>query len=321
MNQVELVAVVNSFNRIGLLKKSLRALAKALKESGLRSAIVVFDAGSTDGSREFVETFPREDALPVDCLGPEGKRGSSFSEGVNAAVEHSLLEYPEAEWILLWETDNRTENMNAIPTAAALLKKESTLAGTGFTVEKDTGDKGGFGASFPTLTSFLAGRQLAHALGLEKERKHIEGEIHGVRWMTCDIVYSSPLLIRAAAWKGIGAFDEVNFPFAESDIDWCWRAAQGGWKLAVIDIPGVIHDNRREQSFWSDKRAVDFCRARLRLFRKRYGDGIDFLKPVLFIRHCLEWAACFLAAPFLKQPGQSLRKRWELARTVWRGYE
>jgi len=321
MRRVELVAIINSFNRIELLKESLRSLTMALKESGLNAAIIVFDAGSADGSREFIETFPRDESLPVLCLGPEGEEGRSFSAGVNTAVEHALAEFPSTEWILLWETDNRIENMNAVPIAAGLLKKEKRLAGAGFTVEKDTGEKTGFGASFPTLVSFLAGRQISHALGLEKEKLREGDEINGVRWSTCDIVFTSPLLIKAAAWKEIGAFDEDNFPFAESDIDWCWRAASMGWRLAVLDLPGVVHDNRREQSSWSDKRAADFCRGRLRLFRKRYGTGIDLLKPLLFTRHCLEWGACFLAAPFLGQPGRTLKKRRELIKTVWRDYD
>src|ERR1051325_285742 len=82
---IELVVVINSFNRKDLLQRAVDSLTQALRQASFCSAIVVFEAGSSDGSRELLEEWARQN--PGDNLslvGPETGR-SSFADGVNAA--------------------------------------------------------------------------------------------------------------------------------------------------------------------------------------------------------------------------------------------
>ena len=48
-SQIELVAIINSFNRRELLEKAIASLTQVLRKATFGSAIIVFDAGSNDG--------------------------------------------------------------------------------------------------------------------------------------------------------------------------------------------------------------------------------------------------------------------------------
>src|ERR1043165_3809018 len=80
---VELVAVINSFNRRALLEKALVSLTNALRSASFGSAIVVFEAGSKDGSVEFLRSWQDLNAGDNLVLVESAGADSSFSEGVN----------------------------------------------------------------------------------------------------------------------------------------------------------------------------------------------------------------------------------------------
>src|ERR1043165_6952839 len=96
---VELVAVINSFNRRPLLEKALVSLTSALRNAPFGSAIVVFDAGSKDGSVEFLRSW--QDLNPGDnlILVEPASGDSSFSEGVNRGGAVALEQFPDCRWL------------------------------------------------------------------------------------------------------------------------------------------------------------------------------------------------------------------------------
>jgi len=55
---IELAVIINSFNRLSLLRQVLPSITQALEFLTLKSVVIVFDAGSTtDGSVEFIKNF------------------------------------------------------------------------------------------------------------------------------------------------------------------------------------------------------------------------------------------------------------------------
>ena len=65
----KLAAILSSFNRLNLLQTALGSLTEVLPRLPWRSAVIIFDAGSTDGSIEWIETFSRtHPELPVHHL-------------------------------------------------------------------------------------------------------------------------------------------------------------------------------------------------------------------------------------------------------------
>jgi GT2 family glycosyltransferase len=321
-NRVELVAVVNSLNRRELLEASLSSLTAALRQLPFGAAIVVFDAGSTDGSVDWLREFQSSCATPeVFIVVPSASEDTSFSAGVNAGCHHALAKFPELRWLFLFETDNFIASGEPIALAARLLDSHPQVGAAGFTVTRRSGKPAGFGCSFPSVAQFLIGQQLTSVLRLDRPRMIAKPPFEGYSWGRCDVVYTSPLLIKRDVWEETKGLDAATFPFAECDLDWCWRANRSGWEMAVIDLKGVVHDNVDQASSWSSTRVLSFHRGRFRLLQRHLHTPAILLKLGLLTRHALEFAALVLASPALSRPGGSLRKRWVLITTVLHGYQ
>lgn len=315
--EVELVVIVNSFNRRALLERAIRSLFGALRE--LQIAVVVFEAGSNDGSREFLESWQREN--PGDCLlviAPQGMK-SSFSDGVNSACAAALEKFPVCRWLFLYETDNALQAAAPITSALSLLAQQPKLAAAGFTVSLESGERVGYGMRFPSVLSLALGQNLSYWLNLHRPNESTWRETGGVRWRECDIVFTSPLLIRREAWEQSSGFDAEAFPFSDSDLDWAWRCSQLGWKMAVIEADGVVHDNLTQMSAWSAGRVLDFHRSRSRLLRRYRGASVAFIKPLLVARHALELALLKIRRD--PHAAAKMERRRQLLRTVWNDYE
>jgi GT2 family glycosyltransferase len=288
----EIAVILNSFNRKALLKSAVASLVKAFETETGRLRLFVFDAGSTDGSQEWIEKFAREQReVQVRLLRPGPNDGNSFSAGINAATRAALKE-AETELLFLYETDNALDSIQPIDDALGILQRHPEIGAIGFTARKYSGIASGFGCRFPTPMQFVLGPQLCHRFKLDTPRMEWKEE-GGVSWSKCDVVYTSPLLIRREAWERAGEFDEKNFPFSDSDLDWAWRLKKAGFVSAVLKTDAVIHDNQNALSDWSGKRALHFHQARLRLLEKHCGCSRQLLLPLLFLRHTLEAiAAC-----------------------------
>lgn len=316
----ELVAVINSFNRRGLLEKAVTSLMRALRQVSFGSAVVVFEAGSTDGSRDFLKTWREQN--PNDRLTivtpPLGR--TSFSDGVNAGCATALTQFPECRWLFLYETDNWLASAEPLSAAISLLEANPQLAAAGFTVRQHNGIFCGYGMRFPGYLSLMLGQKLTLRWNLARPNDSNWQITDGVRWRTCDVIFTSPLLIRRETWEQAGGFDARAFPFSDSDLDWAWRSARADWKMAVIASGAVVHDNLEQSSAWSANRAVDFHRSRLRLLKRHRGNRSAFIKPMLFLRHCLE--ALLLACKSGSDPivREKLAKRRQMLRTVWSDY-
>jgi GT2 family glycosyltransferase len=321
VDPVTLVAVVNSFNRKALFEASLASLTSALRQLPFRTAIVVFEAGSTDGSAEWLRAYQSYCDVPeISIVMPASSDDTSFAAGVNAGCLHAISRYPRLQWLFLFETDNLIAGSEPVELATRLLNFHAQIGAAGFTVTRRSGEPTGFGCSFPTVPQFLMGQQLAAMLRLDRPRMSVEPLFDGYRWGICDVVFTSPLLIKRTAWEESGGLDAAMFPFADCDLDWCRRAQQNGWKMAVIELKGVIHDNEDQSSAWSSQRVLAFHRARFQLLQRHLRARTSLLKIGLFVRHVIEFAALALASPLLSHPGGSLKKRWLLITTVMHNY-
>ena len=317
---VELVAIINSFNRRSLLERAVASLTDALGSAQFGSAIIVFEAGSNDGSAEFLGTWrenhPADNLFVIEASADR----RSFSDGVNIACAHAIARFPRCRWLFLYETDNCLTSAEPLEKAISLLEAESQLAAAGFTVKQHDGTFCGYGMRFPNTLSFALGQNLATRLNLHAPNNSAWQLSDGIRWRTCDVVFTSPLLIRREAWEASGGFDAAKFPFSDTDLDWAWRCATLGWEMAVIASENVVHDNLEQLSAWSANRAVDFHRNRFRLLKRHRGKYVALLKPFLFLRHWLEimiLARKSAADPIAKE---KLAKRKQMLRTVWNDY-
>ena len=320
-SRIELVAIINSFNRRELLERAIGSLTQALRKAAFGSAIIVFDAGSTDGSRQFLDTWSEQnpaDNLIVVTASMNGS--SSFADGVNTACSTALARFPDCRWLFLYETDNWLDSIQPLSEAISLLEAEPGLAAAGFAVRRHNGVPCGYGMRFPSSISLALGLNLAARWDLERPNDSKWRETNAIRWRTCDVIFTSPLLIRRAAWEQSRGFDAGAFPFSDSDLDWAWRCAKLGWKMAVIESQEVVHDNLQQASAWSSNRVIDFHRSRLRLLRRHRGNRIILIKPLLFFRHLVETMMLMGRGGSDSVTGAKLAKRRQLLNSVWTDY-
>src|SRR5437660_1507176 len=317
---IELVAIITSFNRRSLLERALGSLTEALRSARFPSAVIVFEAGSNDGSSEFLNAWRENHSGENFFVIKASPDRCSFSDGLNIGCAEAIARFPQCRWLLLYETDNCLTNPEPLEKGMSLLKREAQLAAAGFTVKQHDGKFFGYGVRFPSALSFGLGQNLAARLNLHAPNNSAWQLSHGIRWRTCDIVFTSPLLIRREAWEQSGGFDATAFPFSDSDLDWAWRCAKLGWKMAVIASEEVVHDNLEQLSAWSANRALDFHRNRFRLLKRHRGRHIAFLKPFLFLRHWVE--AILLTRKTVTDPKakEKLAKRRQMLRSVCNAY-
>lgn len=319
-SSIELVVIINSFNRRELLEKALASLTQALRQAALESAIVVFDAGSTDGSNAYLDHWRARNPGDNLAVVESAVAQVPFAEGANIACAAALAQFPECRWLFFYETDNWLASPEPIEQAVSLLKERSELAAAGFTVRLHNGESCGYGMSFPTYRSLALGLNLAARWNLDSPNESAWQRTGDIHWRNCDVVFTSPLLIRRQAWEQTHGFDAEAFPFSDSDLDWAWRGAQLGWKMAVIASDSVVHDNLRRSSAWSANRVLEFHRSRLRLLKRHRGNRAALIKPFLFLRHCAETALLARARRSDPAAQAKLAKRLQMLRSVWRDY-
>ncbi len=299
------------------------SLIRALKGIPFSSAILVFDAGSADGSQDYVKRLAAEHPeLPIHLITPNDPTRNSFAEGCNQAIEHAAARFPELVWCLFYETDNQFLDHTALAKSIRFLESRPSLGGVGFTVEHLNGQKIGYGCRFPSPLSFALGQQLTSHIHLDEPPSkvwHLGSS--GERWQLCDVVYTSPLLIRLQTWKESGPMNAQLYPFTDSDVEWCWRAKQMGWPMATLDLPGVVHDNAGAMSQWSSRRVLWFHQSRMRLVRQLHPVRARLVRPLLFVRHVFEIIILATKAPRSTHARKSMQTRFKLLKGVWSGYE
>lgn len=319
-----IVAVINSFNRLPLLREALGALTAAFRaDPSLGGTVVVFEAGSSDGSREFLDAWAREHpADRLEIVQPSSGQGNTFSDGINAGCAAALERFPASKFLLLYETDNWIAGPDPLRRARELLTAESSLAAVGWTVRRHAGEFIGYGMRYPSILGLAAGPDLVLRLQLEAVNdtpwQTTTTALGGIEWRRCDIVFTSPLLIRRETWERAGGFDAAAFPFSDCDLDWAWRCERRGLGVqAVVRSDAVVHDNRAQLSAWSGDRVLKLHRARMTLLKRHVGAArANAIKPLLWLRHALE-CALLTARP---GAGKKLAIRKEMLRTAWRDY-
>ncbi|GEO10456.1 glycosyltransferase family 2 protein [Segetibacter aerophilus] len=320
----DIAVVINSFNRIALLRESLLALSLWLPTSELndRCVIIIYDAGSTDGSIEWIESVKISMGLVLKIVIPEPGDDTSFAAGLNTAVEVGLQTFPHLKYLLFYETDNQILEAKPVLEAINQLNVKEKLAACGFTVRKHNGTSAGIGQPFPTLLGFALGKHLVHRLKMEAVPFKWQQEQGGVEFSELDVVYTSPLLVKVAAWKESGGLNAILFPFSECDVDWAKRLRKLGWKMGVIRSNAVIHDNLETISAWSATRSMQYHRAKLRYFKCYNPTAVYTVWPLfLIVRHLLELLAATLVVrePFRRT--QLTHQTLDLIKASVKGYE
>lgn len=291
MRNIDIVFIINSFNRQALLQECLQVLESWIPRSIFegRCAVVIYEAGSTDGSIEWLQNAAQTLSFPIEIILPQLGEDTSFAAGLNRGVAYAEAKFLALKYLLFYETDNQILSAEPISQALLQLTLEKKLGACGFTVRQVNGKPAGIGQPFPTLLNFAVGKAIVHRFQLEAIPYRWEKGSAGTEFSEVDVVYTSPLLVKLVAWKASGGLDSKRFPFSDCDVDWARRLYNLGWRMGVIRSDDVIHDNQESLSTWSKSRAIQNNRGRLRYFQRHRPLGIYAVWPVLLLlRHFIE---------------------------------
>ena len=324
MNKPDIAIIINSFNRLELLKQCLEVLCHWVPESEFneRCVAVIFDAGSTDGSIQWLQNAVGNLEIPCEIVIPEPEEDNSFAAGINTGSSYAKSKFPTIRYFLFYETDNQILEARSLSNALLELEKRPFLGACGFTVRQHNGLPAGVGMPFPALFNFAVGKNIVHKFQLEAINYNWQLSDAGCKFSEIDIAFTSPLLVKFDAWNESGGFDAKTFPFSDSDIDWARRLKNAGWQMGVIESDAVIHDNFNAISSWSKSRAMQFHRGRLRYFKRYNPVTVYCVWPVaLLVRHAFEILAVALFVKDKARREHLVNQFGDLFKHCLNGYE
>ncbi len=249
---MDLSIVIVNFETRELLKENLDAALAAAEE--VDGEILVVDNHSADGSAAMVrERYPSVRVL-------ENETNIGFAAGANRGIGESTGRH-----VFILNADARlpeTGLKDLLAFAEARYAADRTgivgvrLLNTDGTLQYSKG-------RFPTLA-----RTLADAFRPRLRRKYcFRGyEAPG----ETDWVTGAGLLVRRELLEEVGLLDENFFLYYE-DVDLCWRARKGGWKVAYCPAVSMYHSNPyagREKALAYIP--VEIRRSHLYFYRKNY---------------------------------------------------
>jgi GT2 family glycosyltransferase len=202
---------------------TLACLASLERGGGVEREVLVVDDASTDGTAEAVEQrFPAVRVLRQ--AGPQG-----FSRSANhglAAARGEIL------WLLNADTEVDAGSMDRLASAFAA---DLGLGVAGATLRYPDGRPQWSAGTAPTWL-WLAAMASGVAGGLPRwRRQRRPGSPTHPAWVT-----GAAMAIRRKTWLTVGPLEE-RFAFYAQDLDFCLRAREAGFGIALLPEVAVMH--------------------------------------------------------------------------------
>ena len=157
-----------------------------------------------------------------------------------------------------------------------------SLAAVAPQLEYPDGTLQGSWGDFPALRSELP--------WLRNRRRNLRTLATG-GWQLQDVDWAKGacLMIRRAAWQQVGGLDEDYWLYTE-EADWCYRARQKGWAIAILPDARVVHVEQAASRQNAARSLIQYHRSRALFLRKHASPlaaralwGICTLKAALYV--------------------------------------
>lgn len=251
------IAIVNYNNRKEL-EKCLRSIQDT--KGALKLEIYVYDNNSTDGSPEMISAnFPS-----VYLMRSSRNQGLTFALNIifkNASGQHILV------------LDSDTEmSPNALQDLSNFLLKRNDVGIVGPRVFGEDGFLQETARRFPNFLSGLFGRRALMTRLFPNNRVSKRfmcmENINSTKPFEVDYVSTACMMMKKEVLDKTGYMDEDFFVYW-TDVDWCRRAKNNGFKIFCVPSAKIIHYERYKP--WikkSPKMIIDFHRGAYLYYRK-----------------------------------------------------
>ena len=267
-----LSASIVNWNTREQLRGCLTALQAALR--GMDNEIFVIDNASQDDSAEMVRREFREVRLfALD-------KNLGFAGGNNIGLRAA-----SAEYVLILNPDVEVSG-DAVARMLDFLERTPQAAAVApLLVGSDGEPHTHLYRRFPTRAQVVL---FWTVLGMitrripALRRRYAEHELRGTDPVAVDQLPGAAMLLRTSVLAELGEWDPDYFIWFE-DVDWCYRARQGGYKLYALPNARVQHEGGASFQSWSmQKRVYQFYRTFFRFLCKHRLDRLQRVAlPVL----------------------------------------
>ena len=255
MSDVRLSIIIVSWNVCDLVAACLRSLP--LEDPGVE--VIVVDSASQDGTPECVAAeFPSVRLIArADNVG--------YCRGNNLGFAEARGDF----WFVL--NPDTTVEPGALAALTEYLEAHPTTACVGPALTYGDGTPQSSRRRFPTLQSAVFDSTWLYQFAPRGvlERYYGEdwpvGEIVEVDWLV-----GAALMLRAAAVRQVGGFDEGYFMYSE-ELDLCRRLKAAGWGIVHLPAARVTHFEGRSSAQVRVATHLRFNRSKVRYFRKHHG--------------------------------------------------
>ncbi len=216
-----IAVVILNFNGRDLIRKFLPSVIRYSPGAD----IIVADNGSTDDSIHVLETeFTDAKIIRI----PENL---GFCGGYNRALQHV-----ETKYVVILNSDVEVTEGWLQPLQEILDRDDTVAAVQPKILSYDTKNRfeyaGAGGGLIDTLGyPFCRGRIFDH---IEDDHGQYDDE-REIFWAS-----GACMMIRSEVFRQFGGFDESFFAHME-EIDLCWRAQRGGWRVMYTGLSKVYH--------------------------------------------------------------------------------
>lgn len=257
MSTIDLSVIIVSWNTRELLLGCLRSLP--WHESGLRMEAIVVDNASTDGTVQAVMSeFPQATIIRND-------RNTGFAAGNNAG-----LRVAGGRFVALINSD-----VVVLPGCLEMLisqmDQNPEIGIMGPKILWPSGLLQDSCRRFPSLWNNFC--QVTGLRLLFPRQAFFSGEhmmyFRHDRTLVVDYLVGCFLVARREMILDIGLMDERFFMYAE-EIDWCKRAALGGWDVVFYPDAAAIHYGRASSSKDPTRFALEQQRSVLQYWQKHH---------------------------------------------------
>jgi GT2 family glycosyltransferase len=265
--------------------------------------VIVVDNGSTDDSVARVsETYPKVALI-------EAKKNLGF-----AAANNRAFEIAEGDFLLLVNTDAMLER-DCARTLYNLMVSRADVGMAGPQLLNSDGSLQTSYEAVPTLATELLNRSLLKRLFPSKyPGKHIRlTEPEPV-----DALIGAVMMIRKAALKQVGGFDENYFFFLE-ETDLAVRLRASEWKVMHEPRAKAVHLLGATARSHGAAARIEFYRSRYLFFRKHYGKrSASLIKAIFTANLTLNVSALGLAWLATLGRHRGVAKSFRVKRELWK---
>jgi len=238
----------------------------------------------------------RQISVSVEGLAPprivHNERNCGFARAVNQGVERL-----DAEYILLLNPDTILET-GCLRTLMEVMDADEQIAVAAPKIMDADGTVQGSARREPSLVTGLFGRNTLLTRYFPNNpisrRQIITSDGPEGSPMLVDWVSGACMLVRAAALKSVGGFDEAFFMYWE-DADVCRRLRGAGYQVVYVPAVHAIHLCGASSESVPYLSIFAFHRSVFHYFRKHIAPGVPFflLAPIAFglVLRCV--AKCF----------------------------